>query len=69
MNQYQNISCKDHSVLELAIMRAQSMQVNINSRIRVIQPIDLITQNGEEFLIYIDEKSQKQQCRADLITI
>jgi len=69
MNQYQNISCKDHSVLELAIMRAQLMQVNINSRIRVIQPIDLITQNGEEFLIYIDEKGQKQQCRADLITI
>lgn len=69
MNQYQNISCEDHSIYELAIMRAQSMQVSIDSRIRAIKPIDLMTQKGGEFLIFIDEKGQKQQYRADLITI
>ena len=69
MNNYQRISCEDHSIYELVIMRNQSMKVSINSEVIRIKPIDIITENGVEFLVFIDEKNQRQQLCADQITI
>ena len=69
MSTYQRISCEDHSIYELVIMRTQSMRVVIEGKLIRIKPIDLITQKGAEFLIFYDENGQKQQCRADLISI
>jgi transcriptional antiterminator Rof (Rho-off) len=69
MSVYQRISCEDHSIYELVIMRTQSMRVVIEGKLIRIKPIDLITQKGAEFLIFYDENGQKQQCRADLISI
>jgi len=43
MSGYQRISCEAHSIYELAIMRNQSMQVNIDGRAQTIQPKDIIT--------------------------
>ena len=69
MSTYQRISCEDHSIYELVIMRTQSMRVVIEGKLIRIRPIDLVTQKGAEFLIFVDENDQKQQCRADLISI
>jgi transcriptional antiterminator Rof (Rho-off) len=69
MSSYQRISCEDHSVYELVIMRNQSMRVVIERKLVRIKPIDLVTQKGAEFLIFIDENNQKQLSRADLISI
>ncbi len=69
MSTYQRISCEDHSIYELVIMRTQSMRVVIEGKLVRIKPIDLVTQKGAEFLIFDDENGQKQQCRADLISI
>jgi transcriptional antiterminator Rof (Rho-off) len=69
MSSYQRISCEDHSIYELVIMRTQSMRVVIEGKLVRIKPIDLVTRKGAEFLIFIDENAQKQLCRADLISI
>ena len=69
MSSYQRISCEDHSIYELVIMRTQSMRVVIEGKLVRIKPIDLVTRKGAEFLIFIDENGQKKLCRADLISI
>lgn len=69
MSTYQRISCEDHSIFELVIIRAQSMKVVIEGKLVRIKPINLITQKGTEFLIFVDEYGQKQRFRADLINI
>ncbi|MEJ6558276.1 MAG: transcriptional antiterminator, Rof [Candidatus Thioglobus sp.] len=69
MSSYQRISCEDHSIYELVIMRTQSMRVVIEGKLVRIKPIDLVTRKGAEFLIFIDENDQKQLSRADLISI
>ena len=69
MSVYQRISCEDHSIYELVIMRTQSMRVVIEGKLIRIKPIDIVTQKGAKFLIFVDENDQKQQCRADLISI
>ncbi len=69
MNNYQKISCEDHSIYELVIMRGQSMKVEINGEIIRIKPIDLLTKESQEFLIFIDELGDKKEIRADQISI
>jgi len=69
MSAYQNISCEDHSIYELVIMRAQSMMVAIDGKIVRIKPIDIVTKDRAEFLIFIDEFNHQQKIRADLIII
>lgn len=54
MSSYQRISCEDHSIYELVIMRTQSMRVVIEGKLVRIKPIDLVTRKGAEFLIFID---------------
>ncbi len=69
MSSYQRISCKDHSIYELAIMRQQVMKVEIQGELTRIKPIDIATRGGAEFLIFINEQDEKQELRADQIII
>ena len=69
MNDYQRISCETHSIYELAIMRNQSMQVNIDGRAQTIQPKDIITKISAEYLIFMDENNVQQELRADKIIL
>ena len=69
MSDYQRISCETHSIYELAIMRNQSMQVNINGRTQTIQPKDIITKISAEYLIFMDEDNVQQELRADKIIL
>jgi transcriptional antiterminator Rof (Rho-off) len=69
MNTYQKISCEDHSIYELVIMRAQSMKVSIDGKIVRIKPVDIVTKKGVEFLMFIDDCNHQQKIRADLIII
>lgn len=69
MNSYQKISCEDHSIYELVIMRGYSMQVEIDGKVIRIKPTDISTQNGAEFLAFTDEDSKIQKIRVDLVNI
>jgi transcriptional antiterminator Rof (Rho-off) len=69
MSDYQRISCETHSIYELAIMRNQSMQVNIDGRTQTIQPKDIITKISAEYLIFMDENNVQQELRADKIIL
>ncbi|MEO1917573.1 MAG: hypothetical protein ABGX53_04330 [Candidatus Thioglobus sp.] len=69
MSDYQRISCENHSIYELAIMRNQSMQVNIDGRTQTIQPKDIITKISAEYLIFMDESNVQQELRADKIIL
>lgn len=69
MNDYQRISCEAHSLYELAIMRNQSMQVIIDSNTQTIQPKDIITKAGIEYLVFNDENAVLQELRADMVTL
>ncbi|MBC8494276.1 MAG: hypothetical protein ISR70_03240 [Candidatus Thioglobus sp.] len=69
MSNYQRISCEDHSIYELVIMRGQSMNVEIDGEVVSIKPIDVTTKEGSEFLVYLDDQAHQQTIRADLVTI
>ena len=69
MSEYQRISCEAHSVYELAIMRGQSISVEIDGRVIRIKPTDISTKNGAEFLTFTGEDSKIQEIRADLVSI
>jgi len=69
MSDYQRISFEEHSIYELAIMRGQSIQVNVNGNMQTIQPKDIFTRESTEYLIFVDEKNIQQELRADTITI
>ena len=69
MSDYQRISCEAHSIYELAIMRGQSIQVNIDGRTQTIQPKDIITKISVEYLIFMDENNVQQELRADKIIL
>ncbi|MBT3195200.1 MAG: hypothetical protein HN338_01850 [Candidatus Ruthia sp.] len=67
MSDYQRISCENHSIYELAIMRNQSIEVTIDGKLKTIQPKDIATKLGEEFLVFIDEHGERQTLRADKV--
>ncbi len=69
MSDYQTISCEAHSMYELAIMRGQSIQVSIDGDMKIIQPKDILTKTGAEYLIFVDENNVQQELRADLIIV
>ena len=69
MSDYQRISCETHSIYQLAIMRGQSIQVNIDGRTQTIQPKDIITKISAEYLIFMDEDNVQQELRADKIIL
>jgi len=67
MSDYQRISCEAHSIYELAIMRNQSIEVTIDGKLKTIQPKDIATKLGEEFLVFINEHGERQTLRADKV--
>jgi len=69
MSDYQGISCKIHSIYELAIMRGQSIQVAVNGNSQTIQSKDILTKAGAEYLTFVDENNTQQELRADTITL
>ena len=69
MSSYQKISCEDHSIYELVIMRGYSMQVEIDGKVVRIKPTDISTKNGAEFLTFTGEDGRIQEIRADLVDI
>ena len=69
MSSYQKISCEDHSIYELVIMRGYSMRVKIDGRVIRIMPTNISTQNGAEFLTFTSEDGRIQEIRADLVDI
>jgi transcriptional antiterminator Rof (Rho-off) len=69
MSDYQSISCEAHSIYELAIMRGQSISVEIDGKVVGIKPTDIVTKRGAEFVTFIDEKGDFQEIRADLVSI
>ena len=66
---YQPIACEMHSVLELAIMRAHGLEVVLDHHVQKILPIDIVTKDGAEFLIFLDQNNTKCEVRADKITL
>ncbi|MDG2395699.1 transcriptional antiterminator, Rof [Candidatus Thioglobus sp.] len=69
MSSYQKISCEDHSIYELVIMRGYSMQVEIDGKVVRIKPTNISTKNGAEFLTFTGEDGRIQEIRADLVDI
>ena len=69
MSDYQRISCEAHSIYELAIMRSQSIQVSIDGNTQIIQPKDILTKAGAEYLIFVDENNVQQELRVDVIVV
>lgn len=58
-----------HSVFELAIMRANALTMAIDGQTQKILPVDMMTRDGAEFLIFIDQNNIKHEVRADKITL
>jgi len=69
VSEYQRISCEAHSVYELAIMRGQSISVEIDGKVVGIKPTDIVTKRGIEFLIFISETGKQYERRADQVII
>ncbi len=69
MSDYQRISCETHSIYELAIMHGRSIQVVINDNTQTIQPKDILTKAGTEYLTFVDENNTQQELRVDSITL
>ncbi len=70
-NQYQPISCELYSEYELAIMHGQKIklvwQENRQMNIAIVTPIDLCTEDHQEFLIAQDHQKQLLRIRLDFI--
>lgn len=70
-NQYQPISCELYSEFELAIMHSQKIklvwQENGQANIAVVTPLDLCTEDHQEFLIAQDHNKQLLRVRLDYI--
>jgi transcriptional antiterminator Rof (Rho-off) len=69
MNDYQKISCEDHSIYELVIMRGYSMRVEIDGKVIRIKPTDISTKNGAEFISFVNEAGKRCEIRADTALI
>ena len=58
-----------HNLIEIAIMRAQVLTVRIQGQTQVIKPIDIKTQDAQEFVVFIDQNNEQQTLRADQISL
>jgi hypothetical protein len=50
-------------------MRNQSIEVTINGKPQTIQPQDIVSKSGEEFLIFLDKEDTRKELRADQIIL
>ena len=58
-----------HNLIEIAIVRAQVLAVRIQGQTQVIKPIDIKTQDAQEFVVFIDQDNVQQTLRADQISL
>ena len=70
-NQYQPISCELYSEYELAIIQHKKIKLvwkeNDRHCIGLVMPLDLITEDHQEFLIAQDQHKQLLRVRLDHI--
>lgn len=72
MTDYQPIECGLHSTYELAALDGGEHLLTFVSsdhteQTITITPLDIITQSGEEFLVYRNHQSEKKHIRLDHI--
>lgn len=72
MSDYQPIDCGLHSKLELAIMHGSVIPVRIHrpdeeASQQHIKPLDLVTRNQEEYLLFEDEEGREVELRLDYL--
>lgn len=72
MTDYEPIDCRIYSGYELAILRRRRLRLLWQddqglTRIDVVQPLDLETRAGEEFLLIEDSGGRAQAIRLDRI--
>ena len=71
-NPYVPVACATHSEYELFIMHRNHLQLTWsdepgNKHVAVVLPIDLITKDGQEFLLVENKEGKQQRIRLDRI--
>lgn len=71
-NDYQAVSCEQHSEIELTIIHGQYLQIQIvrddKSLSLTIRPLDIVSRKGQgEFLVAEDRYGQAMEIRLDKI--
>ena len=71
-NDYQALSCEQHSELELIIMHGQYLEIQIvkddKPLTMTIRPLDIVSRSGQgEFLVSRDPSGQSMEIRLDKI--
>ena len=68
---YIPVTCTEYSRYELAVMHHRKLRLiwaeNDIIHCKIVTPVDLLTRNSEEFLIYLDLAGKKTQIRLDKI--
>jgi transcriptional antiterminator Rof (Rho-off) len=72
MTDYKPVDCALHSVYELAVMKKQMASLrwsdsNNTSHSEILLPLDVITENREEFLIVENSDHEQLKIRLDRI--
>lgn len=72
LSAYQPIACNLHSEYEIAIMRRQFMLIcwideNAKQHNEMLQPYDVLTAQGEEFLLAKTKNKSERKIRLDRI--
>lgn len=71
MQTYQPISCIQHERLEFSILRRLSLELSYQSEAGNwrgrIQPLDVYTRDGAEWLKFRDEEGMEREIRLDSI--
>lgn len=73
MTDYRPIACADYERLELAILHRQRLRVRwteaVTEHLEYVQPVDLLTQNGDEFLVFRDTADMEHRVRLDHLRV
>ena len=68
---YQPISCAQHDLLELSVLRKSYLEVHYESEGGVVQegvfPVDVLTRNGEEWFKFKRKNGELLEIRLDRI--
>lgn len=72
MTDYKPIPCIDYSLLEEAIVLRRALRLGWHDddgqdHVETVQPADLRTRNGEEFLIFLRKDGDRREVRLDRI--
>lgn len=72
MTDYRPVSCEVHSLYEEAILFRRALRLSWKTpegamRTDLVRPMDVVTQDGEEFLIARTESGEELRLRLDCI--